>query len=201
MKFFKLFMGAPIGYCFWNAADKTAAGALTNNSLTLTVNSTLQVGARANVSKTSGKWYWEITMDDYRNSGGNTNFSIGVVVAATSLSTMLIGSTANTAGLYNIVGSSYNGGNGSTSSEVSTVTPATSDVFGILLDCDANTITVRKNNVNLSGVRTLATSVGTPVFPAISMVTYPSEPLKMTANFGASAFVYTVPSGYSPITI
>lgn len=194
-------MGAPVGYCYWNPADKTTAGSLTNNNLTLTVNSTSQVGARANVSKTSGKWYWEITLDDYRNSGGNTNFSMGVVVAATNMSSVSIGSTANTAGLFNIVGASYQSGNGASTSEVSTVAPATFDVFGILLDCDSNTITVRKNNVNLSGVKTLATSAGTPLFPAIAMITYPSEPLKMTTNFGASAFVYTVPSGYSPITI
>ena len=194
----KKFLKSPPGFCTWNPADKTSSGTLSNGNLTLTCNSTANAGTRGTVSKTAGKWYWEITLDDYRNSSGNTNFGIGVALSSFELSTGLPGNNSGSAGVFNIGGTIYTRGNGSTTADASYDTPTNGDNFAVLLDMDSNTLTVKKNNASF-GTVTMTTSTGATLFPVITLAVYPSEPLKFTANFGASAFKYTVPSGYSPI--
>ena len=163
-------------YATWNPSDKGAGVTLSGSNLIASISSGASV--RANTSKTSGKWYWEISL------AGSQYWFGGVSTASQSLDSWL--TTPESAGVqsnnyyYNSVAQTAGG-----------TSFGSSSVLGFALDKDANTLAVYVNNtlsVTISNVPTGA------VFPSAGHL---SGTGTYTANFGASAFVYTPPSGYN----
>ena len=69
------------------------------------------------------------------------------------------------------------------------------DTIGIALDMDGGSLTFYVNGVS-QGVAYGVGITGT-MYPAVSIISG-GTPGQVTANFGASAFAYPVPSGYTP---
>lgn len=172
----------------WNPADKHADVALTNGDLTATAGSNDR-GVRATVSKTSGKWYWEITT--------------GIVLPSYTTAGVATASAA----LNNVVGADANGWGiqGFDGKKMTALTPAAystafsaPDTIGVALDMDAKTITIYRYaspGVSVSAGIMYTGLPATAIFPIITG----RSGVAVTANFGASAFAYSIPSGYSAL--
>lgn len=163
-------------YATWNPSDKGAGITLSNGNLTETTSATAAI-TRSTISKSSGKWYWEVKLD----SGA---LNAGVATSAASLVQYLGGNASGWGYFY--TGLVYNNNIGSGSNAAYTA----GDTIGFALNMDTGVLTFYKNNVaqpttvsGLSGAIYAATgsnNVGTG-----------------TANFGATPFTYTPPSGYN----
>lgn len=173
----------PITYATWNPSDKGGAISLSGGNLIATKGSQgSSPSVRSTISKTSGKWFWEITITSLTAA----SFSVGSGTSAASI-TVIPGSDVNSWG-YLSSGSAGNAGNFNAYGATFT----TGDVIGVALDMDGGTLTFYKNGVSqgqaFSGVASGEfamigwTALGTGV---------------MTANFGASAFAFSVPTGYN----
>ncbi len=175
---------APV-YATWDPSQKGADVSLSGGNLTAFSNY-VGVGAhcvRSTIGKTSGKWYWEVTVGAI--AGGGVFPMLGICRAAFAITTAdFPGSTADAAGYYGGTGQRFQGAGGVAFG----ATYTTADVIGFALDATTRAVNVYKNNV-LQGVMSLA---GSDDIYASGV-----ESSTVTANFGASAFVYTPPGGYN----
>ena len=178
----RAFMGsAPaVTYATWNPADKDAGITLSGGNLTA-VNNTANKSVRATIGKTTGKWYWEVTNNVVAEN------DIGIANASMSLATY-VGSDANGAGYDSADGKIYKN---NTAVATGGATYGVPDIIGIALDVDAGTVKFYKNNT-LQYTYTYGFT-GT-IYPATGGFIIAAS---STANFGASAFTYSVPSGYN----
>ena len=164
-------------YATWNPSDKAAGTILSNGNLTAQVQ--LSDAVRSTISKSAGKWYWELTIN-------STNCGGGVATSGASLSSNTYapnpGAYADSSGNRTV--------NGSASG--TTFTMANGDILGIALDAGGNTISYYKNNVLQGTADTISsgTYFAWAGGPGSSAGT-------LTANFGATALTYTPPSGYN----
>lgn len=168
-------------YAIWNQGDKNAAITLSNNSLTATATNASTQNVRSTIGKSTGKWYFEITI----TATVASSISHGVE-KITELTTALCGATTAGHGYNDLGGKQYN----NTSTAYGAV-PVNGDVISVLLNLTDGEVSFRLNNTDygvaftgLSGTFYAGFSSG---FGANSV----------TANFGATAFVYSVPSGYN----
>ena len=170
-----------------NAAAPTYAQMTTATGVTLSGSNLVVTFSDADIyrtvsdiGKSSGKWYFEIKV----TATPANSYSVGI--ATPSETTGQIGSTNFGYG-YNDVGQkkhndvdvSYGG------------TPVINDVIGVLLNMTDGEISFRLNNTDY-GVAYTGLS-GT--FYAGCSSGYGAN--QFTFNFGASAFAYSVPSGYN----
>lgn len=168
-------------YATWDSANTNANITLTNGDLTATASAADVYAARSTIGKSSGKWYWEITVDATITNSA----SYGVKTSAEG-TTVLVGDTANGYG-YTDTGEKKTNG-------VDTAygtAPANGVVIGVALNMDDGELTFYRNNVSqglaftgLSGTFYAGFSSG---FGANAV----------TANFGASALTYTPPVGFN----
>lgn len=159
-------------YATWNPSDKGSLVTLSNGNLTAAYTDYNGSNVRANIGKSAGKWYWEVKVDSV-NASASVN--IGIWPESRSISTYIY----NTTGVRRFP-----------------LTLAANDILGFRFDADAGTCDVYKNN-SLSGAIN-----GSPL--TITELWYPvvgddngGGAATFTANFGASAFTYSVPSGYN----
>jgi hypothetical protein len=174
--------GAVSPYARWNPADKGSACTLSNGNLTF--DATAVNGAvRSTIGKSSGKWYWEVT------SNGTLLPMVGIGLSTTPL-TNFVGTSSDGWSFYGFGLKKINNGVQTAygSAWVST------DVIGVKLDVGGGTLEFLKNNVSM-GVAFTGLGAGT-YYAMGSGYTGPSTS-NCTANFGASAFAYTPPAGYS----
>lgn len=188
-------------YATFDPFNKGIDIALSNGNLTATFTSSVIINelVKSTIGKSSGKWFWEITL----TSVGDVNASL-VTGLANSLEDVnsYLGGTANSWGhTYSVPGTGCNTSgnaskkhNGTFACYGSNVTNG--NVLGFALDMDVGTITVYKNGISqgimFSGITgTIYPSASSDI--SVSIVTS----LICTANFGASAFIYSVPSGYN----
>jgi SPRY domain len=179
----------------WNPSDLVNM-TLTNSNLTAT--GTAQGGTRATVSGSTGKKYWELTCTTMNSN----NSGIGIATSTCNLTT--VGGNQNQAvfagrtGAYWINGSFGGGYLGGASVN-------NGDILSIAVDLAGKLIWFRKapsGNWNGSAGNDPATGVGgisfsgltAPFFPFVS-VGAASE--QFTANFGATTFSGSIPSGFS----
>lgn len=169
-------------YATWNPSDKGSACTLSNGDLTAT--GALSNGSvRSTIGKSSGKWYWEISSTGSRYpiiGVGDLTATLGSYPGADANGFTYYGLTARK--ITNAVQTVY----GSTWSDAA-------HIVGVLLDMDAGTIEFYKNGVSM-GVAFTGLS-GT--FYAMTGGDTDGGPSDATANFGASAFTHSVPSGYN----
>ena len=175
--------GTQTTYSLWNINDRNSHITLSGGNLTATkTDSNAHRGVRSTVTKLSGKWFWEITIGVHGGVGSNT---IGVATSAAALTT-LVGADAfgwgyldtgqkETNGTVDTYGATYTAG----------------DVIGVALDLDVGTLVFYKNGASQG----TAYSGLSGAFLAMQTMYYIGD--AVTANFGASAFAYSVPGGYN----
>lgn len=200
----------------FNASDKHASIALSNDNLTATMGADTRGCARASRPiPSSGKWYWEVTFlkiyaSNVQESINRTNVGVGTAAASLSESlgfnteswamsptgSVTYDSTANSSVAGSLMGfQKY----------IDTYYP----VIGIAFDADAGKIWFRwhtwgdENGLGdpAAGTNAPLSGITGTVYPMISFA-YTDD--QMTMNFGASDFTYPVPSGFNvlqePIT-
>lgn len=178
-------------YTTWNSTDKAINITLSNGDLTATES----VGGssesfRSVLGVNSGKWYWEITI----NTGvGYDSIVIGIANYSASLTTY-IGVDVNGYS-YGGYGETYHAGVIGGFNQY-----GTGDIISVALDMDTGKIWWAKNG---SWEKTGDPGAGTgEQYSGISDTFYAAASLytlndQLTANFGASAFSYTVPGGFN----
>jgi hypothetical protein len=187
----------------WNpSAVGTANVILSNGNLSYGAgpSNTSSDGCRSTKNQTTGKFYFEVTF----NFSGPSAAKAGIATAAASYS----GINTNGNGSLIIVASTgaifFNGTNTGT-----TITaPATGAVICFAIDLVNSRGWIRNGagNWNNSGTANPATNTGginiATLFPtnaayAVVASNFPSVSPMVTANFGATTFAQTVPSGFT----
>ena len=180
-----------ITYTTWNPSDKSADITLSGNDLITTTTSDGWDSVRSVLGVSSGKFYWEVTIDNITNRGAH----IGVGDSGVGLDTD-IGANVN--------GYCYDALNGTKINNNSEVaygdTFTNGDVISVALDMDTGKIWWAKNGVwQASGNPGAGTGEAysgiTGTFYAMISIFYLND--YITANFGASAFSHSVPSGFN----
>ena len=180
----------PATYATWNPSDIAGSIILSNGNLTSDINS--QGGARSTIGKSSGKWYWEIGVGINVDDGGDTVSGIGVMTGTAYLGNEVGNFGADewgynmkgglsfkeTNGIFTAYGSAFGNGN----------------ILGIALDMDNGTIELYNNGTS-QGLAFSGLS-GT-IYAGVGSQSQVNAHWIVTANFGASAFAYSVPSGYN----
>jgi hypothetical protein len=179
--------GGTTTYATMSATDKDASITLTNGNLTATGTVAGFRSARANTGKSAGKWYWE---GKVTGAGG---VMVGFGTSAAALNNFA-GSNDVSIGYYT-TGTRYRG-NGTDGTQASYTT---NDVIGVAIDIDAKTATFYKNGVS-QGQFSLVTNLATAGLVIFPMVTTNANGAALLMNFGAAAFAYTPPAGYSALT-
>jgi hypothetical protein len=176
-------------YATWNPDDKSADIVLSNGNLTTTQSGTNYRSARANMGKSSGRWYWEVTIEV------GINNMVGVGTSAVNLETWL-GSSVYGWSYGENAGRKWHSGASVAYGAVCTA----GDVIGIALDLDNGKIWWSKNGAwqasgnPETGANPAFTGLSGTLYP---MITHRYLDQQATTNFGASAFSYSVPSGYN----
>lgn len=177
-------------YTTWNPDDKHADITLSGDNLVASCTVSWKA-VRTIVGKPSGKWYWEITIDD------NTYVNIGV---GTSAATLANYPGADNYGCGMDRGSLYSQGAGLFTQHVpATASPINGDIISVAFDMDGGGIYFALNGVWAGTSNPAAATDPTFTFtPGITL--YPMmgiQTSQVTANFGASAFSHSVPSGFN----
>lgn len=185
----------------FNPADHDAAFVLSGGNLSAddTTSLTGYVNGRATDFKSSGKWYFEITVNaNNATFGSNGAVAAGVGNNAAAL-TGAPGSDPGAACYYPWTGLTFiHGGTGTIQSDTTA-----GHVMQIAVDLTGNLIwwKINVSTWNNSGPADPATGVGGL---SIAAITGPFTPFagllqtgSITANFGASAFAFTPPAGFS----
>lgn len=159
-------------YATFDPATKGDNFVLSNGDLTATIGGytpTVNEVCRSNVYKTSGKWYWEITIINAGDPLHNV-WSIGL---ANSSSTSIAWSC--------------------------NLSFSNSDIIGVALNADTRTVQVYKNGALQSTPAISGSFTGAFYAAIGSDFdgTFVTPSLVCTANFGETPFAYSVPSGYN----
>lgn len=175
----------------WNPADKTANAVLSNANLTLGANASSDQGGRATLGRSTGKYYFEDTIGTL---GGFA--AIGISDALTNLASIFFGATSQ-AWAYWSNARVYNNG-----AFVAAPAFTTGDVLSVAVDLTGNKIWFARNGTYVSGNPSTGTSPsysnltpGTTYFPTGG--TEDTSTTVNTANFGATAFSFAIPTGFT----
>ena len=176
----------PPTYATWDPAFLGAHMVLSGGNLKASGGSTgtFQEMTRSTISKTSGKWYWEITL----NTDGGYSFGMGICNSSEVTSNYTGGSANSWA--YDCSAGVANKVHTGTAVAYGTLF-VQGDVIGVALDMTGGTLIYYRNGVS-QGTAYSSGITGT-MYAAVT----PWNTSLCTANFGASPFVYTVPSGYN----
>jgi hypothetical protein len=156
---------------------------LSNASKTVTHDATSSwANVRANDAKSSGKWYFEVSVT---TMGGSGYSMVGIDKAGSNLNTYH-GGNANGYG-YQSNGIRWHSGG----SAGYGATWTTGDVIGVALDFDAGTLTFYKNNATQGTAYN--TGMTGSFFPCASL--YISTVL--VGKFNAASLTYSPPAGHS----
>lgn len=178
-----------ITYTTWNPEDKAANVILSNGNLTVTCPATWD-SVRSIASRTTGKCYFEITINKY------DHIMSGVATSDANLTSYL---GSDIYGLGWMAAGSFYVGSIFTANGKACLALTNGDVVCIALDLDAGKLWFGKNGVwigsgdPVAGTDwTFSFTGGLELFAACSVQSGGG-----TANFGASSFSHTVPNGFN----
>lgn len=186
----------------WNPSDKGANITLSNGNLTL-ANSGSVAAVRSTTNKTTGKIYYEVTW-----TGSNFNFltSSGCGLA-TSTASLISAAPTNT--VFPRISDGTVLRSGSTTGMPTLGAIASGDTVSVAIDMGNHMIWFRKNAGNWNGnaANNPATNTGgvdiSAIFASAAAFAYGAASSGVTAgtaNFGATSFGFSVPSGFSAWT-
>ena len=185
-----------LNYATLNNLDKNLSNvALSEGNLKMTTSAT-NVGGRATMGVSSGKWFWEVKIEDK-----GSNVAIIGIAQPTNWDLNYVGSSSTSYG-YSSGAEKYN----NTSSSSYGASWTTNDIIGVALNMDDGEIAFYKNG---SSQGTAYTGIPTTDFmlPAFSgqsgtdfLANFGSPPYAIssgnTDGNGYGNFEYAVPSGY-----
>jgi hypothetical protein len=201
----------PQGYAPYSAfdattLDRTATGApatLALDDLTAQALVGSRASSRATCGHSSGKWFWEITIDAIPGWPGASNPVIGVGDANAPLGGgYYIGGTGD-GWAYFPAGAEYLNGTCGCAGPPGIgygpygQTAGAGDVIGVALDVDDGTLTFFKNGVSMGVAFTNLLRGGVPLYP---MVGGGDVMFSATARFDVP-FAYAMPAGYRPYAL
>lgn len=177
----------------WNFEDKYGSIGLSGGNLVATSATNDDGVVRATIGKSTGKWYWEITL----TNGDSVDAVIGVANASPDLDWGL--GNSNLPGVaFGADGYIYTSNN---QGEGEVCGYSEGQVIGVALDVSTARVYFSNNGAWLTGSDPATNTGGRPTglsgmdsYPAVS----PNGTM-LTANFGQSAFKYPPPSGYSAL--
>jgi hypothetical protein len=178
-----------VTYATLNPSDKGTNITLSGGNL---VASSTGTGSfvRSTISKTTGKWYWEVILTSttlYRR------WCTGIVGAGDSNnSTPGSGATGYT--YYVETGARYGPSSVYNTPAYGAATCAAGDIVGVALDLDAGTITFYKNNVS-QGV--CYSGLSGTFYAEIGSDNQSTDSNVATVNFGATTLTYSPPAGFN----
>lgn len=158
----------------------------------------------ADIGKTSGRWYWEVTVlgpTDGFNVGADNVYLPGIANQSITLSSFVGASGGNSVGVRRdaIVSNTsqrfYNGGISTANEWLTKTDLIEGSVFNFDLDMDLDTFTMGLDGVFGVTVDIAPSTIGGAIFPAISIV---NNLTAMRANFGQNAFAHMPPVGANP---
>lgn len=169
-----------------NPDDKNGSWNLSNGNLTATFAETTLGNIRATHGKITGKWYWEVKLDS-----GNIAMFIGIANKQYPITDTSFNGTGNVSNTR-----TYYGNNGNKNPEYTTYSTGWSvgDVIGVALDLDIGTLEFYKNGISMGISHTNLTGMG-EVYPFFKGGS--SNTRTFTVNFGATPFVYSIPTGFT----
>lgn len=174
-------MSSGTTYATWNPSDNSTNVTLSGGNLIQTITPASNSATRSTISKTTGKWYWEVTI----NTAGNAVVGIANNTEVLDAFYPTPGAGPEGAG-YRQAGNVYN-----SATSVATAASYTSgDIIGVALDTSISTVYFYKNN-------TLVATYAYSFTGGIYAMNGGKSGSNMTTNFGASAFVYSPPSGFN----
>lgn len=176
----------------WNPLDAGSAFTLSNANFTASASGSYIQTVRGTTSKSTGKWYFEVTASSIATSGD----LIGIAKSSTPLGS-IVGQDAYSYGLYSADGYLYSGGG----KQYYLSTFTTSDVIGIAIDLTGNLLYISKNGSWLNSANPSAGTGGISItggayFPAASIFAT-SGTATFILNTGGTAFTATIPTGFS----
>jgi len=180
-------------YATFNPADKGTSVTLSNGNLTDT--SLGGSGVRGTLGKSSGKWYFEVTVTGLAGTSPAYPPLIGIAGATNPLMSSWMGVSEY---LYyaSPAGSTVIWSNNFRTTYGTALTAG--DVIGMAVDLDNRQIIYYRNGVSQGVAFTSTTFAAGTYYP---LVTDPngggSWSTTVTANFGQTAFKYSVPTGYA----
>ena len=174
-------------YCTWNPNASNPSMTLSNGNLDSKYTVGAWVAALGSIGVNSGKWYWEMTIQD-----NSTGHMFGVAYDQPNLAAH----NTTVYGYYNANGQSFAlGAQGVSYGSSST----TGDIIGVALDLSGGgtngTLTFYKNNTSM-GTAFSNIDCSKTYFP---WVLQNGNTAGSTANFGQRPFAYTAPSGYKAL--
>jgi hypothetical protein len=184
----------------WNSADKSSSMTLSSGNLTATQSGSGWHAVRNTAGKSSGKWYWEITITNLPIPGEISN---GILKSTTTLDPV---GNFNGVGTGNIFTYDRHGekANGDGTNPSYGTAYVTGNIVAFAVDFDTGKIWAANNSTGslvwqASGDPVAETN---EMYSGISGTYMPSfeagiDAGSVTANFGAAAFTYTPPTGYS----
>jgi hypothetical protein len=181
----------------WNPSDKGAGVTLSNGDLTATFPDIGDQSVRSTTARTTGKWYFECT-SDWTQVGTNSAQRIPGIMTATANLDSWAGSDTQGYGIRYHIGSAdwlilFNGG-----STVIGGSAVDGDVLGICLDLDNNFLYATHNGVALLGDPSALTggqAIATDTWYAANSGGNGTP--SITGNFGATAFAFGPPTGFT----
>jgi hypothetical protein len=178
-------------YATWNPNHRHSSVALSGGNLISQGVRFNEGGVRATIGKNSGKWYWEIKLTTL-GTGGILDLGLGsrlgIALIQEPVGVSLLGSSSLSWGIGNYDGAVFNPFNISYNNQNQIGLNVT---IGFALDMDAGTLKYYIAGVDKGIAHTGITGVVFPVWA------YSDCTSQFTANFGATAFDYPVPSGFN----
>ena len=173
-------------YCTWNPIFPFGNQTLTNGNLSVATGTS--GGTIATISVSSGKWYWEVSPTTISAGTPRVAGLVQAITAPTSLTSKSI--YLQNDGKYSINGAAavtYGGA------------ITTSDIVGVALDVDAQTVTFYKNGSAMGSAISISSvyTAGNLVVPAI--VQSGGANNAQDINFGQRPFAYTLPTGFNAL--
>ena len=188
-------MTVAVTYAAWNPNDAGAGATFADNNRTATT--AQNQGIRSTGSKSSGKWYVEFTMG--ADITGSTGPVLGVASSSVNIATA---HHAQAATGWAYIGDGRKMNNGSLANYGTSYTNG--DVVMMALDMDNGKIWFGKNGTwQASGDPVAGTNAAYTGLSGSLMCAWSSASgsRTTTGNWGASAFVYTAPTGFSAWSI
>lgn len=180
----------------WNPLDKNAGTTLSGGDLTSSATGLELTQARTTTSHNTGKYYFEIL---FTNVGSASVTMAGICNSTQSLSAAP-GISVNAYTYYGNNGNKFfNSGSGIAYG----LSLANNDVNGVAVDFDNGNIWWHKNGTYpasgnpSTGANPAFTGIAGSWFPCTGIYSGSSRTVTSTANFGATTFTYSVPTGFT----